>query len=253
MCAISLHSRDGGDGEADAADDEVRWHLMRSEGEQLHRVIELDRAQDEAIVLEFSDPKVQRVADPHSEDRGLRRLVGDGRVVVAIDDRDGLRWQKWLHTGSLLPRKPNGDEAGPPAARGGATRAHLFENAERQLHEVKSRRAWGNGIVDGSGWCHNGNSSVSDAARCFTWSRGNVFEREQIPDGEHLSGEKTIESVEAEGASPTKKIGDMRGLKSCLAGEESSIHTASIDPPKEFQAETLLQLGEVHCGKLASR
>ena len=104
MCEISLELGDGGDGEADAADDKVRWHLMRSEGEQLHRVIELDGPQDEAIVLEFRDPKVQRVPDAHSEDRGLRRLVGYGRVVVAIDDRDGLRWQKWLHTGNLLPR-----------------------------------------------------------------------------------------------------------------------------------------------------
>jgi hypothetical protein len=214
MCAISLHLGDGGDGEADAADDEVRWRLMWPEGEQLHRVIELGRPQDEAIVLEFRDPKVQRVPDTHSEDRGLRRLVGDRRVVVAIDDRDGLRWQKWLHTSNLLPRKTNGNEAGPPAARGGAARAHLFENAERQLHEVKRRRAWGNGVVDGCGWCHNGNSSVGDAARCFTWSSGYVFEREQIPDGEHLRGEQTIESAEAEGASAAKKIGDMRGLES---------------------------------------
>src|ERR1700759_1399281 len=122
MCAISLHSRDGGDGEADAADDEVRWHLMRSEGEQLHRVIEFDGPQDEAIVLEFRDSKVQRVADAHSKDRGLRGLVGDRRVVVAIDDRYGLWWQKWLHAGGLLPRKTNGDEARPSAARGGATR-----------------------------------------------------------------------------------------------------------------------------------
>ena len=177
MCAISLQLGDGGDGEANAADDEIRWHLMRAEGEQLHRVIEFDGPQDEAIVLEFRDSKVQRVADAHSKDRGLRGLVGDRRVVVAIDDCDGLRWQKWLHTGSLLPRETNGDEAGPSAARGGAARTHLFKNAKRQLHEVKRCRAWGNGIVDGCGWCHNGNSSVGDAARCFTWSRGYVFER----------------------------------------------------------------------------
>ena len=64
-----------------------------------------------------------------------------------------------------------------------------------------------------------------------------------------MSGEQSIETVEAEGASAAKKIGNMRGSKSSLTGEESSIHTASIDPPKEFQAEALLQLGEVHCGK----
>ena len=80
-----------------------------------------------------------------------------------------------------------------------------------------------------------------------------VIQGEQISEGEHLGGEKTIESAQAESAAAAKKIRDMRGLESGLAGEESSIHTASIDPPKEFQAETLLQLGEVHCGKLASR
>jgi hypothetical protein len=103
--------------------------------------------------------------------------------------------------------------------------------------------------MNGRARCHNGNRSVGDAAYRFTRSRGCVIEREQISDGEHLGGEKAIESTEAEGAAAAKEIGDMRGLETCLAGKESSIHTASIDPPEEFQAETLLQLGEVHCGK----
>jgi hypothetical protein len=80
-----------------------------------------------------------------------------------------------------------------------------------------------------------------------------VLEREQITDGEQLGGEETIESAETESAAPAKKIRNMGRLESCLAGEESSIHTASIDPPEEFPAEALLQLGEIHCGKLASR
>lgn len=45
----------------------------------------------------------------------------------------------------------------------------------------------------------------------------------------------------------------MGGLKTGLAGEESSVHTASIDPPEEFPTEALMQLGKIHCGKLASR
>jgi hypothetical protein len=90
---------------------------------------------------------------------------------------------------------------------------------------------------------------VGDAACGFTRRGWRVFEGEQLIDGEHLSGEQSIETAEAEGASAAKKIRNMRGSKSSLTGEESSIHTASIDPPKEFQAETLLQLGEVHCGK----
>jgi hypothetical protein len=68
-----------------------------------------------------------------------------------------------------------------------------------------------------------------------------------------LRGEQTIEPVEAEGSAAAKEIGDMGGLKSCLAREEGAIHTAAIDPPKELLAEALLQLSEVHCGKLASR
>src|SRR4051794_24307790 len=84
-CAMSFQLGDGGDGETDAADDEVRRHFVGSEGEQLHGMVELDRAQDEAIVLEGSQPELQCVADAHSEDRGQRRLVRNGRVVVAID------------------------------------------------------------------------------------------------------------------------------------------------------------------------
>ena len=122
---------EGREDEADAADDEIRWHLVGSESEQLHGVIELDRAQDEAIVFKFGEPDLQSVADAHGEDRGLRRLIGDGRVVVAVDDGEGVRRQHGLHAGGLLPRDTHGDEARPSAARCGAARAHLLENAER--------------------------------------------------------------------------------------------------------------------------
>ena len=172
---------------------------------------------------------------------------------MAIDNGKGLRGQYGLHAGGLLARETHGDEAGPPTARGGATRAHVLEDAERKLHEIEYCRAGRHGVMNGGGRCHNGNRGVGDAAFRLTRTGMCVIECEQISEGEHLGGEKTIESAQAESAAAAKKIRDMRGLESGLAGEESSIHTASIDPPKEFQAETLLQLGEVHCGKLASR
>jgi hypothetical protein len=253
MCAISLQLGDRSDGETDAADDEIRWHLVGAESEQLHGVIELKRAQDEAIVFEFSEPELQSVADPHGKDRWLRRLISDRRVVVAVEDGDGLGRQHGLHAGGLLPGETHRDEAGPSAARGGTARAHLLEHAKRQLHQVERCRAGRYGIVDGRARCHNGNCSMADGACGFTRTGGAVIERKQISDGEHLCGEKTIETIDAESAAAAQEIGDMRGLKSGLAGEESSIHTASIDPPEEFQTETLLQLSEVHCGKLASR
>ena len=104
--------------------------------------------------------------------------------------------------------------------------------------------------MDGGSGCHNGNGGVCCASNALTWS-GRVVEREQIADGEHLGGEKAIEPIETEGSATAQEIGDVRGLKSCLACEESSIHTASIDPPKDFLAEALLQLGKVHCGNAA--
>lgn len=116
------------------------------------------------------------------------------------------------------------------------------------MHEVEGCRDGRHGVMYGGAWCHNGNSSVGEAACRFTRSGRVVLEREQITDGEQLGGEQTIESAEAESAAPAKKIRNMGRLESCLAGEESSIHTASIDPPEEFPAEALLQLGEIHCG-----
>ena len=107
--------------------------------------------------------------------------------------------------------------------------------------------------MDGDTRCHNGNTSVGDAGCRFTRTGGHVIQRKQVADGEHLCGEKTIETTKAEGTPAPQEVGDMRGLKTSLASENSSIHTASIDPPEKFHAETLLQLGEVHCGKLASR
>jgi hypothetical protein len=50
---------------------------------------------------------------------------------------------------------------------------------------------------------------VGDAVCGFTRGGGHVFEREQVTDGEHLRGEKAIETAETEGASAAKKIGNM--------------------------------------------
>jgi hypothetical protein len=209
---------DGRDDEADATNDQVRWRLVGSESEQLHGVVDLNRAEDESIVFKFGEPELERVADAYGEDGWLRRLIGDRRVVVAIDNGKGLRRQYRLHPGGLLARETHGDEAGPSAARGGAARAHVLEDAERKLHEIEYCRAGRHGVMNGGGRCHNGNRSVGDAACRFARPGMCVIEGEQISEGEHLGGEKTIESAEAEGAAAAKEIGDMRGLESGLAG-----------------------------------
>ena len=64
---------------------------MGSESEQLHWVVELDRPEDEAIVFKLGEAELQRVADAHREERWLWRLIGNGGVVVAVDDGDGVR------------------------------------------------------------------------------------------------------------------------------------------------------------------
>ena len=162
---LSLLLRDGREDEADTADDEVRWHFVWPESEQLHGMAELDRTKDEAIVFKFREPELQSVADAHGEDRGLRPLIGDGRVVVAVDDRDGVRRQHGLHAGGLQPRDTHGDEARPSTPRGGSAGAHLLENAKRQLHSIERCRAGRYGIVDGDTGYHNGNSSMGE--RCL--------------------------------------------------------------------------------------
>ena len=91
--------------------------------------------------------------------------------------------------------------------------------------------------------------------RAVGWlARGlrDLVEREEIVHGEHLGGEQPVQTAEAEGAAAAEEVGDMRGLESCLAREQRPIQTAAIHPAEEFHAESILQLGEVHCGKLAS-
>jgi hypothetical protein len=72
---------------------------------------------------------------------------------------------------------------------------------------------------------------VREAVWRFAWTGRHVIQREQVTDREHLGGKKTIETAEAEGTAPAQEVGDMRGLKASLTCENSSIHTASIDPP----------------------
>lgn len=190
-----MRSGDGGDGEADAADDEVRGDLVRSEGEEVDGRCELEGAKDDAIVFEFGDAELQRVADADSEDGGLRRLIGDRRVVVAVDDGDGLGGQEGLHADGLQGSDAHGDEARPSAAGYGATGAHAFKQAEGQLDEIEDCRVGQNGVVNGGSGGHDGNCGVRDAADGFTRDRrGVVFESEQIADSEHLRGEQAVEA-----------------------------------------------------------
>lgn len=107
--------------------------------------------------------------------------------------------------------------------------------------------------MDRTGRGDDGNDGVGDAACGVALGGGRVFESGEVADGKHLRGEKAIEPAEAEGAAAAQEVGDMRGLEAGLPGEDCPIYAAAIDPPEDFQAEPLLQLGEVHCGKLASR
>lgn len=92
---------------------------MRAEREELDRVVDFERTQYESIVLKFCDSELQSITDSHTEDGGVGWMVGDWRVVVAIDDGDRIRRQNWLHADGLLTRDANGDEPEPSAAGGG--------------------------------------------------------------------------------------------------------------------------------------
>lgn len=97
-----------------------------------------------------------------------------------------------------------------------------------------------------------GNIRVSVGYSFAQWG-GRSLQRDEVFDGEHLRGEQTVERIEAEGSAPAQEVGYVGRLKTGLTGEDGSVHTASIDPPEEFQTEALMQLGKIHCGKLASR
>jgi hypothetical protein len=89
---------------------------VRAEGQELHGRVEFQRPEDEPVVLELGEAEVEGIADAHSEDGWVRRLIGDRGVVVAVDDGDGVGRQQRLHAGGLLGRDAHGDEAGPSAA-----------------------------------------------------------------------------------------------------------------------------------------
>ncbi len=242
---------EGREDDADAADDEVGWHFVRPQSDELDRVVEFNGTEDEPIAGELREPEMQCVADTHGEDRGLGRLVGNGRIVVAIDDNDGLRGQQRLHACGLLAGNAHGDEAHPGAADGGATGPHLLEQPKRDLEMVKGGGSRRHRVMDRGTGSDDGYEGVAGAVEWTARELGWVIQSEQVRDGEQLSGEQAIQCAEAEGAAPAQKVGDVRGLKAGLPGQERAVKTAAVDPAKEFHPETLLQLREIHCGKLA--
>lgn len=99
----------------------------------MHGVIDLDGTQDEPVVFELGEPELQGVADADGEERRLRGLIGNWRIVMTVDDDEGIGGQRGLHAGRLLGGNAHGDEAHPSTARGGAAGAHLLEDIERKL------------------------------------------------------------------------------------------------------------------------
>lgn len=68
----------------------------------------------------------------------------------------------------------------------------------------------------------------------------------KIGDGEHLGGENTVHTSEAEGAFAVEKVRDVGLAKSCLPSEQRTCKSTAVDAPEQFQTEPLVQFREVH-------
>ena len=83
----------------------------------------VEGTKDEALFLQVDIAKKQAALQMHSEQRSPAGTIGDGQVVVAIDDGQRFRLDHGIHGQSLCARNADGHKSlpGQTGARGART------------------------------------------------------------------------------------------------------------------------------------
>lgn len=188
-----------GDKQADASGDVVGGGFVGSGLDELHRVADGIRAQDEAAGIEIEIAEQQRVAEAHGEKSEALGFVAEQRIVMAVDEGDGAGRDQGSHGRCLMVGDADGDESLPVAARGGTARAKLLEYSRGETQRL---RGDGSGDVR-SEECDRVRDEGDDVGSGLPGdpaSRRLGVIGQKIGGGEHLRGENTVEGFQAEGA-----------------------------------------------------
>ena len=202
------------------------------------------RAKDEAALIEVdeAEEKGGSAADG-VEGRLVGAVVGE-RVVVTVEDGDGSWGEDGVHGGGLLGVGADGEEALPVGVFGGGAGAVFVEAGGGDLDGFDDGGGGDTGLVHGGGGGDDGDDF--DGVAGGDGSGGGEIEREDLLDGEVLSGEDAVETFEGEGAFSVEEVGDVRGLEACSLGEAGAGESPLFDAAKEFDAEKFVKVLEVH-------
>ncbi len=225
----------------------IAGRFLGIDGDELDGKRDVERTQDEAAGLELriADSEVRAVAD--GVEVGAIGAVGEQRIVVPVDEHEGLRQDQGLHGQGVCRGNANGDKALPGTAHRCRPGTDGLERSGRQMqHQLNGRRA--------DDWLEKSRSvrNHRDRAGVLIFLPESFLRqrRQQIGDGESLRGQDTVYGLKRKLTAAAQEIRKMGLPKAGLAGEQRDAECAPLDPAQQFQAESLVHLAEIHLWKV---
>ena len=229
-----------------AAHDEVGGALPLGQIEQFDWVRTAVGTQDQVVPADLDIAEAQQTAVPHSIDRpGVARVV-DGRVVMAVDEQDAFWRQDGAHRLGLLGGDAHCDEALPVSAAGRTLFAKALQQSVPHPDQVEEGIRGDMGVVDRGGLGDEGDGVGSVVGGNPRGSRGGYGVGNEIGDAEPLGAQHGVEGTEAEHSFPVEEVGDVGGNDSGLASEQCRRQDPPFYAAEHFEAESFVQLGEIH-------
>jgi len=199
-----------GDADTDASDDEIGGGLAGAQEEDLDGVFQSVRTKDEMVGLEADVAKGQSAGGAHGVEIGMGVPMRYERVVMAIDDNDGVRNQYGRHGKRLSRGNTHGHETLPVPAYDGTAGPKLIEDAGRERDHFRTGTQRDTGRI-----CRDSLRDERDMVDAAAKSIGGGFlvarraVGEKVFQAERLGCKDAINGGEAEFALAVKKVGNV--------------------------------------------
>ena len=233
--------------EDDAAGDEFVGRGVGFQLQQVHGECDVVGAQDEALCEVVHVAQGEAGLTAYGVEVGAIGAVGHERVVVAIDDGDGIREDERVHGHCVGSGDVDGDKALPRAPRGRGAGADGLEGSGRQMEHG----------LDGGGadvWLEEryavGDNRHGAQLRLDVDFGGVVVGGQQIACGEVLGGKDSVHGIEGKLTPVVKEVGQMGLPEARLARQERDAERTPPYSAEQFRAKTLMHLGKIHLWKI---
>jgi len=203
--------------EGDASGDEIAGGFSGGKVDEFDLGSEGVGPKDETVGEEVGIANGESAAVADGEEIGAVGAVGVERVVVAIDEGDGLGEDEGVHGEGIGGGDADGDKSLPGAARVGGAGTNGLKQADGKMNPAL--RGGGSDVgLEQRGMMGDERDGVAFSFEGH--GEGGLQGGQKVGSGEVLCGEQAVDGFNGELASAVEEVGEMGLPKTGLAGEQ---------------------------------